>query len=619
MSQSDDVRIDKMDNGVMVPEREPRDSSKPDAGASADIDAEADEVHYPECQSQDMMSRSASLSLWRDEMLPCQEDTQEEAYVPQYEAKHNMPVVIVTSEISPWSKSGGLALVTASLALEFAERGRRTMAISPMYDYYEGATYVATQKVWLFHCEHEVKFFHMWKQVGENTGVDYVFVDHPCFHRPGGLYYNAKEDVEYADNLFRFALFTLASLEAPTALYLGGANYGDKVLFLANDWQSALLPVYLTHRFRPQQRYVESRCIFVVHNFGYQGIYPHNKLVDNPDGCIPMVMKNVDVWDLGLGDTGAYEHLVYQYPPEKRSFDGDDGNVWNLSKGALLTCDRLLTVSPGYANEMKTFEGGFSLEEIAKSKEFFFTGILNGIDVHAWNPRTDPHIAVQYNLDNMVEAKRVCKLQLQERVGLEQNEDVALVGFVGRLTHQKGIDLILESLEWMMTPDGNPVTGKVQVLLIGNGDEHYVHQLNHIAHRFPGRCIWQQFEPLLEHLLYAGADMLFMPSRYEPCGLPQMCAQRYGAVPIVTMCGGLNDSVVVEPESEATGFGILPLSACKLKEVAYKAVETYYNKPDEFRAMQIRGFQTDFSWGPRIDEYEKTFDWAMTDPPFVRW
>jgi len=575
----------------------------------------------PDAQKKDldMLSRNGSLSLFRD--IPLDDlDAAQDASEPKYASQHpDVPVVIVTSEISPWSKSGGLALVTASLAVEMAARGHRTMAISPMYDNYPDCEFMACKKIWLFGWEHEVKYFHQWHTLEDGKkGVDYVFVDHPCYHRPGGLYYNQQEGVEYADNLFRFALFCLAALEAPCCLAPGGVPFGDRVMFLANDWQTALLPVYLTHRMRPMNRYTESRCMFIVHNFGYQGIYPCNKLVPNPQGTLPIIVKNVDIDDFGLNGTGAYEHMIYQYPEYLRSFDGDDGRVWNLTKGALLCCDRMLTVSPGYAEEMKTAEGGFSLDGLVRQKEFYHGGILNGIDVVTWNPRTDPHIVENYDLISMKEGKAKCKSQLQEKAGLKVDDSVVLVSFVGRLTGQKGIDIILEAIEWMMVDTGNNVTGHIQVLLMGNGDECYVRGMHEIARRFPGRVAGIAFDPVVEHIMYAGSDLLLMPSRYEPCGLPQMCAQRYGTVPLVTLCGGLKDSVIVEPEDAATGFGILPLNVAKFKEMTYKACDTYFHRPELFESMQSRGFQTDFSWCPRIDEYEKSIDWTLNDPPYVR-
>lgn len=568
----------------------------------------------------DCLSRNASLSLFRDlpedDVLPPEGDPVRE---PGYTSQNlDVPVVIVSSEINPYSKSGGLALVTASLSHELSARGHRTMAISPMYDNYKGAQVLGSRKIWVFGEEHEVQYFHIWHPVTEGKGVDFIFVDHPSYHRPGGLYYNAAEGVEYHDNLFRFALLSLAALDAPVVLQPGGVAYGERVSFIANDWQTALLPVYLTHRMRKQQRFKDARCVFIVHNFGYQGIYPHNKLVPNPNGTIPHILKNVDIADFGLDGTAAYEHMVYQYPAHERNYHGDDGNVWNLTKGALMTADRLLTVSPGYASEMMTPDGGFRLEELVKQKAFVLNGILNGIDVVTYNPKTDQLIEMNYTVDTVEEGKRHCKVQLQERVGLDKNVEMVVVGFVGRLTAQKGIDLILEAMEWMMTDTGNKINGHVQFLFLGNGDERYVQAIREQTKRWPGRVSGMPFDPQLEHVLYAGSDFLMMPSRYEPCGLPQMCAQRYGTVPIVTLCGGLKDSVIVEPEDQATGFGILPLDIHKYKEVSYEALETYYLRREQFNAMQRRGLQMDFSWVPRIDEYEKNLDWALGDPPYVR-
>jgi starch synthase len=583
---------------------------------------EMDVKEGPDAERKDRMSRQGSLSLFRDidlEDLDAAAHEETAAAQPGYTSTNqDVPVVIVSSEISPWSKSGGLALVTASLAVELAERGHRTMAISPMYDDYKDVNYLGETRIFLMGAEHQVKFFHLWHQVSEGKGVDYIFVDNPCYRRAGGLYYNAQEGVEYADNLYRFALFCLASLEAPCCLSPGGVPYGDRVVFLSNDWQSALLPVYLTHRMRPSGRYTNARCMFVVHNFGYQGIYPCNKLMNFDGNALPSIVKNVDINDFGLDGTGAYSHMIYQYPPHLRSYDGDDGNVWNLTKGAILTCDRLITVSPGYADEMKTAEGGFSLEELVKQKEFFMSGILNGIDVAAWNPRTDTKIACQYDVNSLAAGKAASKAKLQETVGLAQNPNLILVSFVGRLTNQKGLDLIIESLDWMMQDTGNGVTGRIQVFLMGNGDENYVRDINGAADRFRGRVAASKFIPEMEHLLYAGSDFLLMPSRYEPCGLPQMCAQRYGCVPIVTLCGGLKDSVVVEPPEQATGFGIAPLNIHKFKEVTYQACDTFVNRPEEYAAMQKRGFVTDFSWCPRIDDYERNLDWCLSDPPYVR-
>jgi starch synthase len=447
----------------------------------------------------------------------------------------------------------------------------------------------------------EVKFFHQTRGDCENWNVDYVFVDHPCYHRPEGLYYNVKEGREYDDNLFRFALFSLAALEVPklslpTNLSITGLSrcykpYGEKVVFLANDWQAGLLPVYLVHRHRPRGEYIHARCIFIVHNFGYQGVYPLNLAVE----------------DLGLDSHRAKNDLSYIYP--------NGGHVLNLSKAALMTADRILTVSPGYASEMKTDDGGFGLQNVVRMRESIFAGILNGIDLHHWNPRTDPLLAARYGpTTDFLSARAACKKQLQERLNLKVDPDIAVVSFVGRLVQQKGIDIILGAVDWLMADTGNRVTGRVQLILMGHGDACHAEGLRSSEHKYKGLvCGYVGFHPDIEHMIYGGSDLFLMPSRYEPCGLTQMYAMHYGCIPVVTLCGGLKDSVVTEPPEEATGFGIFPLTVNKFKEVTYNALDTFYHKREEFQAMQFRGIVEDFSWSRALDQYEQHIDLTFED------
>lgn len=562
------------------------------------------------------MVRVSSLSCFRDvsSFVAADEETEQ----PQYIGKNtDVPVIIVTSEVNPFSKTGGLALVSQSYGMEFPRRGHRTMVVAPMYDYYPDTQCVGHTNIWLMGGETEVKFFHQAKDHGAGV-TDYVFIDHPSYHRPGGLYCNAKEGVEYEDNLFRFALLSLAALEVPK-LSLGGKQpYGEKVVFMANDWQAALLPVYLVHRHRPRGEYKDARCLFVVHNFGFQGVYPLNKLVPSDRGPIPVIVKNIGVEDLGLDPQFASNDLIYVHPEHDRSYAGDDGHVLNLSKAALMTSDRILTVSPGYAEEMKTVEGGFRLQDVVKLRQSGMAGILNGIDVAHWNPNTDPLLSEGYGTTNFVAGRKACKKQLQERLNLRVDPDVALVAFVGRLAHQKGIDIILEAVDWLMTDTGNGVTGKVQIILMGHGDVGYGEGLRNAENKYKGLvCGYVGFDPDVEHMIYGGSDLFFMPSRYEPCGLPQMYAMRYGCVPIVTLCGGLKDSVVTDPPEEATGFGISPLTSPKFKEVTYEALVMFHKNKEEFQAMQLRGMKKDFSWCRALDQYEEHIDIALWDRPYV--
>lgn len=526
----------------------------------------------------------------------------------QYEAQNlEVPVVIVTSEIHPWSKSGGLAIVAAQYAYNFATRGHRTMAIAPMYDNYEGAFYQCTKSFELFGGVHEVRYFHHFQSYGEGKGCDYVFVDHPSFRRPGGLYHNLTDNQEYSDNLFRFALFSLAALEVPVAIELGGApRYGGKVMFIANDWQTGLLPVYMVHRHRAFGNYNDARCMYVIHNLGYQGCYPLRL-------GLPGTMQYDNFAQLGL-PFAALGDLIYQYPLHERTFEGDSGETLNLTKGAIQCCDRIITVSPTYADEIRTPEGGFRLHDFVAGKSYFLVGILNGID-SSWNPTRDSSIASKFSAD--LSGKLECKRYLQRKLGLK-DDNACILSFVGRLTNQKGIDLIGSCIHWIME-DNKDGLQNVQLVMMGNGEENFGRMLQWAESSWKGRiCGYWGFSPQVEKEIIAGSDFFLMPSRYEPCGIPQMCAMMYGTIPIVHATGGLKDSVkswYSEKES-STGFHVWPLNEDSLKKVIFDGLHLYFREPEELQEMRRRAMAQDFSWSRAIDDYERHFDWTMADPPF---
>lgn len=545
---------------------------------------------------------------------PSVSDTEAELEVARrhefgYEAQNlDVPVVIVTSEIHPWSKSGGLAIVAAAYAYNFAERGHRTMAIAPMYDNYEGAFYQCSKSFELFGAWHEVHYFHHFQSYGDGKGCDYVFIEHPSFKRPGGLYHNTHDNKEYDDNLFRFALFSLAALEVPVAIELGGApRFGGKCLFIANDWQTGLLPVYMQHRHRTCGNYNEARCLYVIHNLGYQGCYPLRL------GLPPIQFDNFA--QLGL-PFAALGDLLYQYPPEERTYAGDTGETLNLTKGALVCCDRIVTVSPNYANEIRTPEGGFRLHDFIAAKSFYLVGILNGID-ESWNPRLDRAIASRFGPHDL-SGKVKCKLALQKSLGLNEDENACIFAFVGRLTSQKGIDLIGETVEWLME-DYKAGHTNVQLVMMGNGETCYRDMMWWAEGRWKGRvCGYYGFNPHMERHIIAGADFFLMPSRYEPCGIPQMCAMAYGTLPIVHATGGLRDSVQswYSDKENATGFHVWPLNGDSLKKVMFDALALKFERPEEMDAMRKRAMEQDFGWTRAIDDYERHIDWTLADPPF---
>jgi starch synthase len=338
--------------------------------------------------------------------------------------------------------------------------------------------------------------------------------------------------------------------------------------------------------------------MFVVHNFGYQGTFPFQNI-------------RQAVLDLGLDPQVAEDDLIF------KRWNGQDGNVLNLTKAALMTADRIVTVSPTYASEVKTPSSGFRLHNVVKMRESSFVGISNGIDVTYWNPTTDPLLAAQYGpTTDFISARAICKRQLQQRLKLRIDPDIAVVSFVGRLTHQKGIDIILQAVDWLMIDTGNTVTGKVQLIIMGNGEARHADCMRAFESRFKGSfCGFIGFDPDIEHIIYGGSDVFLMPSRYEPCGLTHRYAMRYGCIPIVTLCGGLKDSVVTQPPEQATGFGINPLNFDKFKEVTYKALETFHQRKKEFQSMQVRAMQKDFSWCDPMDQYEQHIDRALESQP----
>jgi len=297
----------------------------------------------------------------------------------------------------------------------------------------------------------------------------------------------------------------------------------------------------------------------------------------------------------------------------------------NLVSAAVKTSDRVLAVSPTYAQEIQTPEGGWGLHDTLRGKgaHLRLAGILNGIS-DEWNPKTDPHIFANYGISNFEEGKAKCKADLQQKLGLAQDPDAALIGFCARLDPQKGVHLMIAIIPWLMHDVGNGVNGRVQIVMMGKGGLEYANQLHEAEQRYKGRvCGYVGFDPYIEHKMMAGCDVFLMPSRYEPCGLPQMYAQQYGTLPIVHETGGLKDSVKAlwdndRDRSTATGFMFSGFSENPLKERMYHALEVYHKNKDLFRQMQLNALRSNHYWPQAIDEYERHIDWTLESEP-SRW
>ncbi|EPS58867.1 hypothetical protein M569_15944, partial [Genlisea aurea] len=506
-------------------------------------------------------------------------------------------IVFVTTEASPYSKTGGLGDVCGSLPIVLAGRGHRVMVVSPRYlngdsskQAYANAVEMEEQsRIYCFGGEHEIRYYHEFR-----AGVDWVFVDHVFYHRPGTPYRGVNG--LFQDNQLRFALLCYAASEAPLVLRLGGNSnsvYGEKTIFVANDWHSGLVPVLLAAKYRPRGVYTEARCVFVIHNMAYQGME------------FATAYKN-----LGLPNEW---HLTIEsmHPKWARSNHSDE--PFNFLKSAIAVADRIVTVSQIYSREITTPKGGYGLHKLLKSRNGVLTGITNGIDDNEWNPSTDKFIASTYSIDNL-SGKIDCKIALQKELGFPVRPDLPLIGFVGRLDYQKGIDILLSTIPDIMKEEG------VQLVMMGSGDAEYEKRMQRIESSYPDKYRGRfGFEESVYHRIIAGCDILAMPSRFEPCGLVQLHAMRYGTVPVVHSTGGLRETVsTFDPESngEGTGWVFSPLNKDTLIDALRTAVHTYETNKPSWEGLMKRGMERKSSWDEAADRYERVFELAFGNPPY---
>ncbi|XP_010541484.1 PREDICTED: starch synthase 1, chloroplastic/amyloplastic [Tarenaya hassleriana] len=510
---------------------------------------------------------------------------------------HN--IIFVTSEAAPYSKTGGLGDVCGSLPIALAKHGHRVMVVSPRYqngtsadeNFARAKDLDARISVHCFGGSQEITFFHEYRE-----GVDWVFVDHPSYHRPGNPYgdcYGA-----FGDNQFRFTLLCHAACEAPLVLPLGGFTYGEKCLFLVNDWHAGLVPTLLAGKYRPYGVYKDARCILVIHNLAHQGVEP------------AATFKN-----LGL-PSEWYGALEWVFPTWARTHALDTGEAVNVLKGAIVTSDRIVTVSQGYAGEITTVEGGYGLQDLLASRKSVINGITNGIDVDEWDPSTDGHIPFHYSADDL-SGKVSCKIALQKELGLPVRPECPLIGFIGRLDYQKGIDVIQLAAPDMLEDD-------IQFVMLGSGDPKYEDwmKMTEATYRDKFRG-WVGFNVPVSHRITAGCDILLMPSRFEPCGLNQLYAMRYGTIPVVHGTGGLRDTVenfnpyAAGGAGEGTGWVFSPLTKESMSTAMRLATTTYREYKQSWGGMVRRGMGRDFSWQNAAVLYEQVFQWVFMDPPYV--
>ncbi|XP_045787841.1 granule-bound starch synthase 1, chloroplastic/amyloplastic-like [Trifolium pratense] len=436
-------------------------------------------------------------------------------------------LIFVGTEVAPWSKTGGLGDVLGGLPPALAANGHRVMTIAPRYDQYKDAWDTSVSiEIKVGDRKETVRFFHCFKR-----GVDRVFVDHPIFlekvwGKTGTKIYGPAAGDDYQDNQLRFSLFCQAALEAARVLNLESNKYfsgpyGEDVIFVANDWHTALISCYLKSMYQSIGLFRNAKVVFCIHNIAYQGRFSF-----------------ADYSLLNLPD---------QF---KSSFDFLDGHVKpvvgrkiNWMKAGILESHLVLTVSPYYAQELVSGpDKGVELDNILRRTGV--AGIINGMDVQEWNPATDKYITVKYDDSTVLEGKALLKEALQAEVGLPVDKNIPLIAFIGRLEEQKGSDILVAAIPQFIKEN-------VQIVALGTGKKEMEKQLQELEISYPDKARGvAKFNVPLAHMIIAGADFILIPSRFEPCGLIQLQAMRYGTVPIVASTGGLVDTV----KEGVTGF-----------------------------------------------------------------
>ncbi len=469
-----------------------------------------------------------------------------------------MKILFAASECVPFAKTGGLADVVGSLPKALSALGHEVKIVMPRYyeidktklDHIPGPLEVSMG--------YRPHWAALYKSHLPGSDVEVYFVDYEAFYGRKGLYAD-EHGFSYADNDMRFIFLSKAALAAAKKIGF------EPDIIHAHDWHTAPLAI-LAHLggYTP--------TVLTIHNLQHQGIFDK---------------RAIELMEIGWEHFNAYEFEAM-------------GGV-NLLKGGIYHADALTTVSPTYAKEIQTPEFGFGLQEHIKAHSHKLRGILNGVDYEEWNPATDRFLDRNYDVGWM-DGKRVCKAKLQERMGLEQREDIPLVGFVGRLVEQKGITLIAQAIERLAHL-------KAQFIFLGTGEKWAEGFLSDVAARYGNIATYIGFSNELAHKIEGGSDLFLMPSLFEPCGLNQLYSLRYGTPPVVTAVGGLNDTVQnYDPyRKEGTGFKFYERSAPALYNTLKWAVDTWLYYKEDYEKIQQRGMQQRFSWERAAKEYEEVY------------
>lgn len=476
------------------------------------------------------------------------------------ETSKKMQIVFASAECAPFVKTGGLGDVAGSLPAALVRAGAEVIVMVPKY-----ATIKDEYKAQM---EHFSDFYVSlgWRneycglEKLEHDGVTYMFIDNE-------RYFARDYPYGFFDDGERFAFFSKAITESLQHL---PAGFECDILH-CNDWQTALAPVFLREFYQGLPLYDRVKTVFSIHNVAFQGQF---------------------------SDTVMEDILGVAHIPAAASQLRCDACSINYMLGALHYADAITTVSPTYAGEIQTPEFGEGLDGVLRERSYALQGILNGIDVAGFDPATDKRIAANYTIDDR-SGKAVCKAKLQEELGLEVRDDRPLMVMVTRLTRQKGMDLVMYALDRILS-------GGVQVAVLGTGDRDYEDGLRYFQDKYPGTMAARiEFDPALSQRMYAAADMFLMPSKFEPCGLSQIIAMRYGTLPIVRETGGLKDTVIPYNEftGEGTGFSFSNYNGDEMGDAVFRAARLFWDNREAWNQLVTQAMSQDFSWTRSADKY----------------
>ncbi|HHU52568.1 MAG TPA: glycogen synthase GlgA [Clostridiaceae bacterium] len=481
-----------------------------------------------------------------------------------------MKILFVSSEMVPLAKSGGLGDVIGALPKAIRAQGQDARVILPLYKQIKDR--YGDQLKFMRWSMNKLGWRTMYSGLFtmEVDGVPVYFIDNEYYFGHEALY------LDYAFDIERFSFFQRAVLEA-----LGEPMQFEPDILHLNDWQSGMIPVLLEAHYKAHGYHTGVQCIYTIHNLKFQGIHGRERIQDL-----------MELQDRYMTDDGVMK----------------DG-VPNFMKAGILYSNRVTTVSPTYAQEIKQDYYGEGLNNLLSAQSWKVVGVLNGIDVDSYNPEADESIVKNYTVRTFQAGKKANKLALQEEIGLEQREDVPMLAMITRLTSQKGLDLLLHIADELISDD-------IQLVILGTGDEFYENAFHDLEWYHPDKVrSLIMFDEELARRIYASADIFLMPSMFEPCGLGQMIAMRYGTLPVVRETGGLKDTVIPynKYDGSGTGFSFSNINAHEFLFAIKDALDTYRNNPDAWNQLIRQAMSGDFSWEQSAKRYIELYEIILAE------